>query len=1175
MTSMAPVRRLWGRGRPVTYATTATATLGGGTASATTNSPAAVIVTLNGPVPPGGYTATLGRSGVAGSLAASSLVFTFGGATTLSTTNTNTADGTSQVTLTGAGLTPAGTPQSYTSAAPAASSGDLPTLNTLTSAITGTLPFSIGQPFKQGALAAGATLAGLQLDPVTYWPNGSIKHAIVSGTAAMTAGVPYSIAMTIGAAATGATLTTSDLAAALPDGIPYTAGAFGSATIAGADFASPAQVVKTGPKCSHWVYRKQIGSDPHLVAWAEIWMHSTGAVEVFPWVENGYVGVASPTNKSATYTFSLGGTQRFSAAIDIKHHTRIPLISATEGSARTFSHWLGTDPGVAPAHDGAYLRATKVIPNSYWSAPSGAVLDATQQAYTPNTLAGDSNATGSTGGAGCIISAPDAMYVNSGDLRAWKAMMAHALSAGSWSWHYRDSSTHRPVVYASYASNQIGDGTIPAGTGGENHTGGPSMTHMPSYAYLPWLVTGRWWFLEELQFQATWGFLSVNPAYRNNGDHTIDTGSGFTVRGGAWSMNLAAQAAAATPSTHPLAAQFVATWERTTAKLYGKYVAGTLDGGAWVSPIGVMGSYSGDVGQPSPLPPPSAGTAWWDGIYQQNYVSAVLGYSSDIGIPQAAPSLANHIAARDHSYKLVVGRADDGFAGRYNWRRFICFGGPIGTDATGLPVETPYATHAPMFVEIERGYSLATLPSNYGLSLKQHSSDADLTSGDSSRTYGSTALAALAMAAEHGAPGASEGYQRVTGASNYATAFGTYLADESPQWAVKPRLPTDLPAAGAVADYSTNTLNAAVGRTVKWLAAWSGVAWAPWWGRAGTVVMAGGGHGDGEPNDVYALDAYTRSIAAVKSPPASSFVKSDTQNNADAAGDGWMWANTTLGNTAVQTGESPAQHHYGGLLAVPPNAIVSLGASNGLLLHVGQSAIPIQGNLGGKGIHALRMGQDQLHTLYGPSSASLSYHRGHGGVCHDRKRNRTWFPQHAGQDPSVSLAYRDLADGSESVQAFALQGGMSAWAPSYDSIEWSARHDLIVRIIEVPGSSPKAYTKLLVLDPVDSKAYQPAQTGTPPAGDPAFAACWSDVFNAWCVLRAGGGDNTVYFLKPTGDPRTEAWAWTSQAISGTLLPAQDERPAFNRLRHVPALGNVLLWAADARFPVQSIVVTAP
>jgi hypothetical protein len=97
-----------------------TATLSGGTSSGTTNSPMPVVVTLNGPVPSGGYTATLGRSGVAGSLASSTLVFTFGGATTLSTTNTNTADGESSVTLTGAGLTPAGSPQSYTSSAAAA-----------------------------------------------------------------------------------------------------------------------------------------------------------------------------------------------------------------------------------------------------------------------------------------------------------------------------------------------------------------------------------------------------------------------------------------------------------------------------------------------------------------------------------------------------------------------------------------------------------------------------------------------------------------------------------------------------------------------------------------------------------------------------------------------------------------------------------------------------------------------------------------------------------------------------------------------------------------------------------------------------------------------------------------------------------------------------------------------
>ena len=99
---------------------------------------------------------------------------------------------------------------------------------------------------------------------------------------------------------------------------------------------------------------------------------ASGAVEVLPWVENGYINVAGPTNKSATYGFSLGGSSRFSAAIDLKHHQRLVLVSGT-----ALSHWLGTDPGVVPRHDPAYLMATEMVPTYRANTPAGSFRSAT------------------------------------------------------------------------------------------------------------------------------------------------------------------------------------------------------------------------------------------------------------------------------------------------------------------------------------------------------------------------------------------------------------------------------------------------------------------------------------------------------------------------------------------------------------------------------------------------------------------------------------------------------------------------------------------------------------------------------------------------------------------------------------------------------------------------------
>lgn len=1156
---------------PSSVPTTATLSVASATATAG-GSGVLVYVTLDHPAPVGGIPCTVTHSG-SSSLPAITVA---AGQTVGSALLTDAAAEvvTLNLTATTPALTLAGNPKTVTFSV-AAAPGALPSFTLSPGVTTGTQPFAFGHAFRQGDVPAGqvanaASATDWQCTPMTYWPDGSLKHAIIAGRAAVTAGVDLALALTAGAAAGGAALTEADLTTAL-GGTAVVIGVDADSTTLGSLIGTAAlhTTVCAGPVMSSWVYRRPVSGNNHLVVFVEVRLFKGGEVEIFPWVENGYLSVASPTNFVRTCTVTIGGVSRFSQSIDIKHHTRVPLIT---GSA--FSYWVGSDPQIKPKHDRDYLISTKLIPNLAAAAPAGATLDALQQTYAPNTLAGDTTANGAAGGEGGVVSVPSAYYVtSSADTRAYSAMMVHALSSGSWSHHYRDEATNLPIAFSAQPLATLADTstpTIPTPTGGEN-AAGPAMSHSVSYAYLPWLVTGRWWFLEELHFWATYGYLSTSAAYRGNG-------AGWHVhaqpRFRAWSLNVLAQSASVTPASHPLRAEFLASWEANTSRHYGRFVSGTVDSGTWVSPIGVLGTYSGAIGQPSPFPPPNPSTAWWDGAYQQNYLATVFGYTRDIGIPQSAQSQSDHVAVSTHAYKLVVGRADDGLNGRYNWRRFIAYGMPIGTDDAGIPLDSWYSTHDQVYAELVSGYGLSAIDPAYGGALKSHSTDTDM-AGGTSLTYGSTALAVLALAVDHEAPGANLAWYRVSGASNFSL-FDAYFSDEAPYWGIKPRKPNwSLPAAGEVTDLGTATLNAGVGRTVNWWTAWSGVAWAPWWGTAGSILAAGGGHTDGDQNDVARFDIATGAFSMLKSPPATAYAKAAGNLVADTATDGWMWANTTPGDTTMQTGESPAQHHYGGLLAIPSNAIESLGATNGILCHVGQAAIANNGDNGSKAIHVLRMGQDQQYTRYGPSSASLSHHRAQRGTCYDAKRNRVWFPQHNASDPSVTFAYRDMSDGSEGTQAFSLQGGMSAWASSYDSMEWSSRHDCIVRIMEVPGSSPREYTKIIVLDLATNLAYQPAQTGTPPAGDNNFAAGWSDTLNCFVVLRGSSGDNKVYFCKPSGNPRTGSWAWTSQTITSGTVRAAQGNPAFNRLRHVTALGNVLLWAADARYPVQLIGVTPP
>src|SRR5262249_53993668 len=65
----------------------------------------------------------------------------------------------------------------------------------LTSGTTGTLPFTVGLGFKKGDIPNNPTTnaASSQVIVKNRWSDGSVKHAIASGTAVLTSGVPATI----------------------------------------------------------------------------------------------------------------------------------------------------------------------------------------------------------------------------------------------------------------------------------------------------------------------------------------------------------------------------------------------------------------------------------------------------------------------------------------------------------------------------------------------------------------------------------------------------------------------------------------------------------------------------------------------------------------------------------------------------------------------------------------------------------------------------------------------------------------------------------------------------------------------------------------------------------------------------------------------------------------------
>jgi hypothetical protein len=143
-----------------------------------------------------------------------------------------------------------------------------------------------------------------------------------------------------------------------------------------------------------------------------------------------------------------------------------------------------------------------------------------------------------------LVTEPQAQYLRTGSQDALDIVMAQAEAAGSMPWHMRDETTSAPLSFDTYPEaswypgNNAGDPQI-AGTANPVKL---DTAHVPALTYVPYLLTGDPYYLEELQFQANWDWGAMPAAYRPN----IPQARHF-----AWAMRNLFQACRITPSPLP------------------------------------------------------------------------------------------------------------------------------------------------------------------------------------------------------------------------------------------------------------------------------------------------------------------------------------------------------------------------------------------------------------------------------------------------------------------------------------------------------------------------------------------------------------------------------------------------------------------------------------------------
>ena len=570
-------------------------------------------------------------------------------------TPTGTTSGTTTGTTTG---TQPGTP-----GGPVASVSGVTSVAVQSTATTAqwAVPVSFGQVFAKGDLKAGERLVAqvgterlpLQMDVKARHADGSVRHAVLSAV------VPQ---LNAGATATLALVKVADAPMppqASPSPRQLLAQGFSTGVelnIGGRVFRASADELLAQGRATSWLQGSAVqewlvnaplvdGSGvahPHLAArFAVRWYPQTRRARVDVVLENDWAFEPAPQNFLYDVALSVGGTRVYTKqALNHFAHARW---------RKTF--WWGEEPKLHLRHDAAYMIRTGALPNyDTGVTPSAAALTALGNAWAAART--EPMAPGlvvtympSTGGRPDIGPLPQwaATYLLSMDARAKAVTLGVGDLAGSWPIHYRDKNTGRPVSLADYPYMTLlgrpGDTVNPktrkseafpactaCSTAPYNYT--PDSAHQPSLAYLPYVVTGDHYHLEELQFWANYNMVQANPGYRGQEKGLVKSDQ---VRGQAWSLRTLGQAAYITPDNDPMKAYFAERVQNNLAWYHANYVE------AQPNALGVLDGRNGfaAIAYTTPSGPSTGVAPWQDDFFSWSVGHLAKGLGYDAALPLA------------------------------------------------------------------------------------------------------------------------------------------------------------------------------------------------------------------------------------------------------------------------------------------------------------------------------------------------------------------------------------------------------------------------------------------------------------------------------------------------------------------------------------------------------------
>ena len=261
-------------------------------------------------------------------------------------------------------------------------------------------------------------------------------------------------------------------------------------------------------------------------------------------------------------------------------------------------------------------------------------------------------------------------YLFSGDPRAWQMVLGTGDLAGSFPVHQRDRKTGRIFSiddHPGFSLNPRGtlEKILPRPVADRPHirpaTSPYSVdnAHQPSLAFIPYLLTGDYYYLEEMYFWANWCMLIQNAAYRQKEKGLV---SPDQTRGEAWALRQLVDAAKICPDDHP-EKEYFDSKVKSNLGYYNRFVDGPD-----ATPLGTYTAGASDAYVRGRSP--EERRKWLTlAPWQQNFLAWSLDHAVRAGYAQAAKP-------RDYFTRLEIGvlTNPDDYDPRYAAAYFLVVG---------------------------------------------------------------------------------------------------------------------------------------------------------------------------------------------------------------------------------------------------------------------------------------------------------------------------------------------------------------------------------------------------------------------------------------------------------------------------------------------------------------------